>query len=241
IAHRPTTLRFFPYTTLFRSNRTFVNVERLVRLGFTFMLFYSLITFQNFLIIGVIYVLYLNLIYLYIKKGQRINWERLINNDAERLSKFYRFVSLFAEVPHIKSRIRKHRILTEFIRTRTAFAKQSTFSYLYRLTFLRNGEYFALFIRLTIIAVFAIVFITNVWLKLAIALLFMYMTSFQLQMLFYHYRTNVWLELYPLDSSDKETAFLTLAMQISQVQAVLLSISFLAMGEWLLFFIMLLA
>lgn len=222
-------------------NRKFTSIEFIVRTLLTFMMFYSLITLQYVPVIGLIYVLYLNLIYFYIKKIQHLNWERLIHNDAERLAKFYRFVSLFAQVPHMKSRLRKRRILTSIVRRRTAFTKQSTYIYLYRLTFLRSGEYFALFIRLTVIALIAIVFVGNIWVKLTLALLFMYMTSFQLQTLFHHYRTHVWLELYPLDPMEKTSAFLTLAMQLSQVQAVILSLSFAMIGEGLFFVIMLLA
>lgn len=222
-------------------NQTFVLIERFVRITFTFVLFYSLITFQYLPFIGLAYVIYINVLYLYIKKGRHLHWEQLIQNDANRLATFYRFVSLFAQVPHIKSKMRKRRFLTMIVRRQTPYKKDATFLYLYRLTFLRSGEYFSLFIRLTIIALLAIVFVANVWVKLALAVLFMYMTSFQLQTLFHHYRTNVWLDLYPLDPSTKQTAFLTLAMQLSQVQAIVLSIGFVAINEWLFFIIMLFA
>lgn len=222
-------------------NRMFALFERILRITLTFSLFYTLITFQYFLIVGTVCVIYLNVIYIYMKKGHRLHWERLIHNDAERLAKFYRFVSLFAEVPHIKNRMRKRRLLTGLVHKHTPFSKDTTFSYLYKLTFFRSGDYFSLFIRLTFIGLIVIVFIPNIWLKLALAVLFMYMTSFQLQTLYYHYRTNAWLELYPLNPAEKKIAFLKLAMQVSQVQAVLLACGFLAIKEWIPFVIMLLA
>src|SRR5699024_10701970 len=180
-------------------HRMSVLVERIVRLVLTFALFYTLITYQYFLIVGVVYVVYINIVYFYLRKERRLHWERLIHNDAERLAKFYRFVSLFAEVPHIKNRLWKRRLFTGLVRKRTPFSKDATFSYLYWLTFFRSGDYFSLFIRLTVIGFIVIIFIPNMWLKLALAILFMYMTSFQMQTLFHHYRTNVWLELYPLN------------------------------------------
>ena len=222
-------------------NQTFVFIERIVRAGLTFLLFYSLLNFEYLFAVGVVYLVYINVVYLYMKKNHRLNWERLIANDAQRLAKFYRFVSLFAEVPHVKSRLRKRRFLTKIVSKQTAFNQASSFTYLYRLTFLRSGDYFSLFIRLTVLAIIVIVFVTNVWVKLALAILFMYMTSFQLHTLFYHYRTNVWIDLYPLNPKDKKSAFLSLMMQLSQVQALILALSFLGLGEWLLSVIMLLA
>lgn len=229
------------WRSLQMDNQTFVLSERIVRTVLTFLLFYSLLSYEYLLVIGVVYIVYINVVYLYMKKNYRLNWERLIDNDSQRLAKFYRFVSLFAEVPHAKSRLRKRSLLTKLVRKQTAFNQASSFTYLYRLTFLRSGDYFSLFIRLTVLAIIVIVFVTNVWLKLALAILFMYMTSFQLHTLYYHYRTNVWVDLYPLNPEDKKSAFLSLTMQLSQVQALILALSFLGLGEWLLSVIMLLA
>lgn len=222
-------------------NRSILFIEKVIRIVLTFSLFYTIITLEYFVIIGLIYVIYLNVALIYAKKETRLNWLRLIAQDAERLAFFYRFVSLFAQVPHVKSRMRKRSLLVRFVQKYTPFEPLSTYTYLYRLTFLRSGEYFSLFIRLTVLAILLIIFVPNVWLKLALAVLFMYMTSFQMQTLFYHHRLNVWTDLYPLGKGEKEAAFISIAMQVSLMQTILLSITFLSLGNYIFFLLMLLA
>src|SRR5699024_11962925 len=78
------------------------------------------------------------------------------------------------------------------------FKHSATFTYLYRLTFLRSSDYFNLYVRLTVIGGIVIYFIPNMWVKIAISLLFIYMTSFQLIPLFHHYRTSILMDLYPV-------------------------------------------
>lgn len=214
--------------------------ELVIRIVLTFLLFYSLVTLQYFLIVGTVYVIYLNVAYFMARKDARINWERLIQNDAERLALFYRFVSLFADVPHVKSRMRKRRWLASLVHKHTSFQQKDTYTYLHRLTFLRSSDYFSLYIRLTVIAIVFIVFIPNNWIKLALGLLFLYMTSFQLQSLYYHHRTNIWLDLYPVNESESQTTFLTFSKQLSVVQTIILSLTFLAIGNIIFFIAMLL-
>lgn len=219
------------WRTLQIDNPKLVYGEFILRLILTFVLFYSFITLEYFLYAGVLYIIYLNCSYLLLKKRNHLNWDRLIENDANRLAKFYRFVSLFAQVPQVKTNVRKRRLLTTIVNRYTPFEKEASYAYLFRLTFFRSSEYFSLFIRLTILGILAIIFVENNILRLALAILFMYMTSFQLQTLFYHYRMNVWLDLYPLPREEKQASFLRLAKQIAQVQALLFTISFLFLTD----------
>ena len=214
-------------------------VERAFRAVLTFFFFYTLLTHEYFLWMGIVYVIYLNGVYFFYIQEKRMNWERLIKNDETRLAKFYQFVSLFAEVPQVDTRIRKRRFLANIVHRQIPFRQSYTFAYLYRLTFLRSGDYFSLYVRLTILAIVVIIFVPNPLLKVALALLFLYMTSFQLQTLFYHHRMNVWLDLYPLQEEGKREAFLSFAIRLSQIQVVLLSLVFLFLQQWLLFVAML--
>lgn len=224
-----------------RDDQFFRRTEKLIRSLLTFLLFYCLITLNYFVVYGFIYIVYLNLLYFYAKRTTHLNWLRLIESDVERLALFYRFVSLFAQVPHVKSRTSKRRALTHLVNSMTPFAGGKTYTYLYRLTFLRSGEYFSLFLRLTVLAILVIIFVPNVWLKLVLALLFMYMTNFQMQSLYYHHRLNVWLNLYPLSIRDKESAYMRLAKEVSFVQTLILSIAFLSIGNIVFTLMMLVA
>src|SRR5699024_12111369 len=102
-------------------------------------------------------------------------------------------------VPNMAKRMKKRRLLAKVIERVVPFKHSATFTYLYRLTFLRSSDYFNLYVRLTVIGGIVIYFIPNMWVKIAISLLFIYMTCFQLIPLFHHYRTSIWMDLYPVE------------------------------------------
>lgn len=213
--------------------------EKIVRIILTYVLVYTLIVGEHFLIVGLVYVVLVTISYAFAKKETRLHWERLIQNDLERLGQFFRFVSLFADVPHMKGKLKKRRYLAKFVRNFTPFSQTETPLYLYRLTFLRSGDYFGLYVRLTILALVFIVFVPNEWFKIVFGLLFMYMTSFQLQTLYFHHRNNIWHDLYPIGDETHRKSYLKWLNQLGMLQAAVLSLAFLAQGAAPFFFIML--
>src|SRR5690606_20785649 len=80
---------------------------------------------------------------------------------------------------------------------------------------------FNMYVRLIIIGGLVIIFIPNSWLKIAFAILFMYMANFQMVTLFYHYRTSIWLDLYPIRDGLKEDAFIKWLVQLTFVQTII--------------------
>ena len=80
--------------------------EKIVRIILTYVLVYTLIVGEHFLIVGLVYVVLVTISYAFAKKETRLHWERLIQNDLERLGQFFRFVSLFADVPHMKGKLK---------------------------------------------------------------------------------------------------------------------------------------
>src|SRR5699024_12331274 len=105
-------------------------------------------------------------------------------------------------------RMKKRRLLAKVIERVVPFKHSATFTYLYRLTFLRSSDYFTLYVRLTVIGGIVIYFIPNMWVTIAISLLFIYMTIFQLIPLFHHYRTSIWLDLYQVEKILQQLSFL---------------------------------
>src|SRR5690625_867323 len=80
--------------------------------------------------------------YILTKKQGGLAWDVLIENDQHRLAAFYRFVSMFAEVPQLSKRLRKRRIFSKLVNSYSPFTHKATFDYLYRLTFIRSNDYF---------------------------------------------------------------------------------------------------
>src|SRR5699024_4178630 len=146
--------------------------------------------------------------YVFLKKHAGLLWDELIENDRHRLAVFYRFASMFKDVPQLPKRIKKRRLLSKWVERITPLQHKATFDYLFRLTFIRTNDYIALFVRLVVIGAIILYFISNMWVELGLALLFLYMWSFQLIPLFSHHQTLIWMDLYPVEKADQQASFL---------------------------------
>ena len=214
-------------------NVTIRRFDKVVRTLISLMIFYFLLQHSMLVIAAIIlYCLLAVNNYFLIQKQAGIAWETLIDNDQHRLASFYRFVSMFADVPHLTNQLKKRRMLGKLINRSVPFSHEATYAYLYRLSFIRSSDYLNMYIRLTVIGAIVIYFVPNIWFKLAFVLLFLYMTSFQMISLFHHYRTNIWIDLYPIEETLREQSFLMFLGRITIVQAVMFSIVFIILGDY---------
>jgi len=215
-------------------NQKVIWLDKLLRTLLGIGIFYFLLEKHFFIIIvAVLYFIRVLNNYFLTKKQPSLTWDVLIENDRHRLAVFYRFASNFVNVPNMTKRMKKRRLLAKVIERIVPFKHSATYTYLYRLTFLRSSDYFNLYVRLTVIGGIVIYFIPNPWVKVAISLLFIYMTSFQLIPLFHHYRTSIWMDLYPVDKGLQQLSFLKDMRVITIVQTVLFSLLFIFSMGWL--------
>lgn len=154
-------------------------------------------------------------------------WERLINNDLDRLASFYQFASMFAEVPETNEKLRKRKWLAGIVEKAIPFRHDATYSYLYALTFIRSKEYLNMFIRLIILGSIFIIFINQEMIQVLLGIVFIYITAFQMIPLFKHYRTFMWLDIYPATKAMQEKAFFKLSYILTSIQIIIFFIVFL--------------
>jgi ABC-2 type transport system permease protein len=179
---------------------------------------------------GVLTVLFVALLftnYSLSRKQGGLAWDLLIEKDQARMQAFYRIANQFADVPHLKTKVHKRQAIVNLFIRRVPFDQRHTYDYLFRVTFVRGGDYFGLFLRLTILAGVIIYFIPNLWVQLAFAILFLYLTGFQLVGMWKHHRTIAWMDLYPVQDDSRKHALLSLLQILGIMQAVLLSLVFL--------------
>lgn len=209
-------------------NRAFRTLDHFVRIFMSMTIFYHVIV-ENYLIAaiytGLFVVLFMNNYFLS-RRQHGVAWDVLIENDAHRLSNFYRVVSMFAHVPQLQKRIRKRRFIATLINRFVPLKHEVTYNYLYRLTFIRSADYINMYVRLIVLGGLAIVFIPNGYLKIVFALLFVYMTNFQMVTLYHHYRTNIWLQLYPIETKDRENVFVDFLVQLTMIQTFIFALLF---------------
>lgn len=165
--------------------------------------------------------------YTIASKKAGLAWDLLVSKDQKRMRTFYRIASMFAEVPHLKNTVKKRHTLVRLLMSTVSYKQNETFSYLYRITFVRSSDYLGMYLRLTVIGGLIIWFVPNVWVKMAVAILFLYLSAFQMMTLWNHHRTIVWLDLYPIKKEWRENALLQWLSQILLFQTFLFGLLFL--------------
>lgn len=174
-------------------------------------------------ILLVVIVLYT---YALSRKKAGLAWDLLVEKDQQRMRTFYRIANMFTDVPHLKNTVKKRHTLVRLLTQAISYKQNSTFTYLYRITFIRSSDYLGMYIRLVVIGGLAIWFVPNVWVKVAFAILFLYLSAFQMMTLWNHHRTIAWLSLYPVNKKWKEQAMLQWLQQIMLFQTFLFGLLF---------------
>ncbi|WP_347861230.1 ABC transporter permease [Salimicrobium sp. PL1-032A] len=172
------------------------------------------------------------------KQKAALAWDLLLVKDQARMRAFYRLANMFTDVPHLKSTVRKRRWLVALLTARLPFAKEKTYTYLYRITFARSGDYVGMYARLVVIGGIAVWFVPNGWVSVIIGILFLYLSGFQMITLWHHHRTVAWLDIYPLPLSLRKEALLTFLKQLLLFQTFLFTLLFVLQSEWLSSFLM---
>ncbi|MCA0983879.1 ABC transporter permease [Halobacillus yeomjeoni] len=167
-------------------------------------------------------------LYTYMISRQKagLAWDLLVEKDHQRMRTFYRIANMFTDVPHLKNTVKKRHLLVNAVVSRIPYAQEQSFSYLYRITFIRSSDYLGMYTRLVLIGGAAIWFVPNMWVKVAFALLFLYLSAFQMMTLWNHHRTIAWLDIYPLRHEWKQQALLKWLKQITLFQTFLFGLLF---------------
>ncbi|MBS8262957.1 ABC transporter permease [Mesobacillus boroniphilus] len=180
--------------------------------------------------------LVLILLYFYYKKQAKdkgLKWEQLIEDEERRMNAFYRVANMFTDVPKLRDRTKRRKWL-DWLVIVIPYKQDLAFSHLYLRTFARSGDYFGLLVRLTLIGGAALYFLTYGPGQILLALLFMYLTGFQLLPLWNHHQNKLWVSLYPVPENARKKSFTSLLLGIMIFQATVFAAAVLIKGELIL-------
>lgn len=195
--------------------------SRFVRMAVTFVFLYLFVQHASVLLLAVMALLITGL-YMYYHKGLKsqhlLNWECWIEMDEALRMRFYRFASLFTDVPKIRQQIKKRPLLRWWLH-RLPLKRLSTFSFLYRAAFLRAGDYAGIYVRLAVIGAIIIVLLpegAGRWLG---SVLFLYLFYVQFRPIQHHFRGREQKSLYPLAPSYESYALQKLLRTLLAVES----------------------
>ncbi|WP_456271906.1 ABC transporter permease [Bacillus sp. AK031] len=163
-------------------------------------------------------------------KDKSLKWDVLISLEEQRMLLFYRLANMFTDVPKLKGKVHRRKLL-DVLLNMVKYDQKETFKFLYMRSLIRTSEYFGLYIRLTLIAMVILLLNDSLWLNLAIGLLFMYLTGFQLIPMFKRFDYKIWVSLYPVASTIRKQSFQQVVLWSLIFQSVLFSLTLLVSGQ----------
>ncbi|MBS4210692.1 ABC transporter permease [Bacillus sp. FJAT-50079] len=197
----------------------------LIRYLFSALLMYFIIVEASFWYIGVVVILMaaFTVYFRELVKKKPIQWELLIDKEQGRMQAFYRTANMFTDVPHLKGQVKRRKWL-DFIFARIPYGSDQTYRFLFARTLVRTSEFSGLIIRLSLIAAGLLLFYGNIYFSVAISLLFIYLTGFQLMPMLRKHNWTIWTQLYPIAATQKRIAFLSLLVKVLIGQAILFGV-----------------
>ncbi|MCM3662911.1 ABC transporter permease [Mesobacillus subterraneus] len=209
--------------------------DMLIRFSINAVLLYFLFAGAQlfFTVISAAILLLLHVYYKKQIKDKGLKWEQLIEDEERRMNSFYRVANMFTDVPKLRDRTKRRRWLDWLFKS-IPYKQDRVYSHLYMRTFARAGDYFGLLVRLTLIGGAALYFFTYGPGQILTALLFLYLTGFQLLPLWNHHQHKLWIDLYPIPEKDRRQSFTSLLSRILIFQSVIYAAIVLLKGDWLL-------
>ena len=132
-----------------------------------------------------------------------IDWDYVIAQESKRKQILLRFFALFTQVKGVSNSV-KRRVYLDFILKAVQKVPSKIWQNLYLRSYLRNGDLFALSLRLLLLSLLAQVFIEQAWIATAVVVLFNYLMLFQLLALYHAFDYQCLTQLFPLEKGEKE-------------------------------------
>ena len=132
-----------------------------------------------------------------------LDWDYVIAQESKRKQVLLRFFALFTQVKGVSNSV-KRRAYLDFILKTVQKVPGKIWQNLYLRSYLRNGDLFALSLRLLLLSLLAVIFIEQSWIATAVVVLFNYLMLFQLLALYRAFDYQYLTHLFPLEKGEKE-------------------------------------
>ncbi|WP_268912943.1 ABC transporter permease [Lentilactobacillus sp. SPB1-3] len=159
-----------------------------------------------------------------------VDWRDAIDDENSRMHTIYSFFNLFTDVKEIGGSVKRRRYL-DWLVNRIKPKAENTYLYLYAHGIIRDTEMSGLFVRLTVIGLVLLLFVSGTWLPIILAVLFIYLIGFQLVPFYYHFDDNAFVHIYPIDQKNQLRSFQIVIRDMLMVTAILFAIA-VAIANW---------
>ena len=145
-----------------------------------------------------------------------LDWDYVIVQESKRKQVLLRFFALFTQVKGVSNSV-KRRAYLDFILKTVQKVPGKIWQNLYLRSYLRNGDLFALSLRLLLLSLLAVIFIEQSWIAMAVVVLFNYLMLFQLLALYRAFDYQYLTQLFPLEKDEKEKGLKQIVLGVGSV------------------------
>ncbi|EHI77940.1 bacterial ABC transporter protein EcsB [Streptococcus sp. oral taxon 058 str. F0407] len=145
-----------------------------------------------------------------------LDWDYVIAQESKRKQVLLRFFALFTQVKGVSNSV-KRRAYLDFILKTVQKVPGKIWQNLYLRSYLRNGDLFALSLRLLLLSLLAEIFIEQSWIATAVVVLFNYLLLFQLFALYHAFDYQYLTQLFPLEKGEKEKGLKQIVFGVGSV------------------------
>ena len=179
---------------------------------------------MNFVLAGaIVALLFVSLVYYRSIFGKRLlRWDDLIQEEKKAMSRFYRFMNGFIDVPGVSVSVHRRSWLSG-ITNRLSFSQENTYTYLILKSFIRS-DLSGIILRMAILGLAVIIFIPGDLGKGTAYGIFLYLVGVQLIALRQIHAHVFWFFLYPVDARQRIEAIKRVNLWVLGVVSVLLAV-----------------
>ncbi|MBC3079095.1 ABC transporter permease [Staphylococcus capitis] len=175
-----------------------INLLLFVLFGITF---YLILRFHNYFAIIFIFIVGVLLLILKLNsKKQLFPWERMIAIEQQKHTNYYKFVNMFTDVKHLRESAVRRSYLDFILPTPKGnkFNENRMYLFLFVRSFVRGRDAFSIILRLVIIALVLMLWLSNPIVSLIIGSLFMYITLLQMAQFYTQQAYGLWQQVWPV-------------------------------------------
>ncbi|MHD0397377.1 ABC transporter permease EcsB [Staphylococcus simulans] len=138
-----------------------------------------------------------------LKKGNAkrlLPWEDLIAIEQQHHMNYYKFVNMFTDVKHLRSTAVRRRYL-DFLLPRpraNQYHAKHMYLFLFKRSFLRGKDAFNIILRIVIIALVLMIWLSNPWISFIVGGLFMYIILLQTAQFYTQQAYGLWPQVWPV-------------------------------------------
>lgn len=173
-----------------------------------------------------------------IKPNRLYPWERMILIEERHHTNYYKFVNMFTDVKHLKETAVRRKYLDFILSTPKGkrFSSKNMYLYLFTRSFVRGRDAFSIILRLVIIALILMIWLSLPIVTVIIGCLFMYITLLQMSQFYTQQAYGLWPQVWPVSDAEVIKGYEKFLYRLMIVIGIIFSITFIIIYPQYFFF-----